>query len=47
MVSLHLFRDLLATDERGSEENEGVGRAWDIRCVPFLAVAGAVRSLER
>lgn len=46
MVSLHLLRHLLATDERGSEENEGVGRAWDIRGVSLLAVARAVGSLE-
>ena len=46
MVSLHLLRNLLATDERRSKENKGVGRAWDIRGVPLLAVARAVGSLE-
>ena len=47
MVSLDLFRNLLATDEGRSEENEGVGRAWDIRGIPLLAVARAVGALER
>lgn len=47
MVPFHLLRNLLATDERRSEENEGVGRAWDIRGVSLLAVGCAVGSLER
>lgn len=47
MISFYLLRNLLASDERGSEENEGVGRAWDIRGVSFLGVARAVGPLER
>lgn len=47
MIAFDLFRNLLAPDERGSEENKGVGRAWDIRGVALLAVAGAVWGWER
>ena len=47
MVTLHLLRNLLATNERRPEENESIGRAWDIRGITFLAVARAVGSLKR
>jgi len=47
MISFYLLRNLLASDERRSEENEGVGRAWDVRGVSFPAVARAVGAMER
>ena len=43
VVGLDLGRDVLALDERGAEENEGIGRTRDVVVRLLLAVARATR----